>query len=88
MNGRIVGSLVVSSLLVASAVLAADTPPKTLHLVGDHWTAWDPPTPAPGTTPYIIVRGDTLWDLANKQNGNPYLWPQLWERNQYIKDAH
>ncbi len=88
MNGRIVGSLVVSSLLAASAVLAADTPPKTLHLVGDHWTAWDPPTPAPGTAPYIIVRGDTLWDLAQKQNGNPYLWPQLWERNQYIKDAH
>ena len=88
MNGRIVGSLVVSSLLVASALLAADTPPKTLHQVGDHWTAWDPPAPAPGTTPYIIVRGDTLWDLAKKQNGNPYLWPQLWERNQYIKDAH
>ena len=88
MNGRIVGSLVVSSLLVASVALAADTPPKTLHLVGDHWTAWDPPTPAPGTAPYIIVRGDTLWDLAKKQNGNPYLWPQLWERNQYIKDAH
>lgn len=88
MNGRIVGSLVVSSLLVASAALAADTPPKTLHQVGDHWTAWDPPTPAPGTTPYIIVRGDTLWDLAQKNNGNPYLWPQLWERNQYIKDAH
>lgn len=88
MNRRVFGSLIVSGLLVASAVVADDTPPKTLHQVGDHWTAWDPPTPPPGTSPYIIVRGDTLWDLAQKLNGNPYLWPQLWERNQYIKDAH
>jgi hypothetical protein len=37
---------------------------------------------------YVIVRGDTLWDLAARFYGDPYLWPQLWERNQYIRDAH
>lgn len=37
---------------------------------------------------YIIKRGDTLWDLARQFLGDPYLWPQLWEQNQYIRDAH
>jgi hypothetical protein len=36
----------------------------------------------------VIERGDTLWDLAARFHGDPYLWPQIWERNQYILDAH
>ncbi len=89
MNRRFLGSLVVPVLLAAGAAVAADQPPpKNLHLVGDHWTAWDPPTGAPGPSTRIIEKGDTLWALAQKISGNPYLWPQLWERNQYIKDAH
>ena len=82
--------LALSVLLITAAGLVADeTPPKPLHMVGDHWTAWDPPTSFPeGTEIYIIQRGDTLWDLANQFHGDPYLWPQLWERNSYILDAH
>jgi hypothetical protein len=68
--------------------VAADRPPQDLHLVGDHWTAWDPPQPPAGAQVHIIERGDTLWDLAAKTYGNPYLWPQIWEKNQYILDAH
>jgi hypothetical protein len=41
-----------------------------------------------GAEVYTIVRGDTLWDLAGRFYGDVYLWPQLWERNQYILDAH
>lgn len=67
---------------------AADTPPQDLHLVGDHWTAWDPPVPAEGDEVHWIVRGDTLWDLAARYYGDAYLWPQLWEQNRYILDAH
>jgi hypothetical protein len=70
-------------------LIADDRPPQDLHLVGEHWTAWQPPPSFPeGTEIYTIQRGDTLWDLANRYYGNPYLWPQLWERNQYILDAH
>ncbi len=75
-------------LCAISGALAADRPPRDLHLVGDHWTAWNPPVPAEGVQVYTIVRGDTLWDLANRFLGNPYLWPQIWELNQYILDAH
>ncbi len=75
-------------LCATSVAFAAERPPRDLHLVGDHWTAWNPPVPAEGVQVYTIVRGDTLWDLANRFLGNPYLWPQIWEQNQYILDAH
>jgi len=75
--------------LSGSGLLAADRPPQHLHLVGDHWTAWDPPTSFPeGAEVYTIQKGDTLWDLAAKFHGDPYLWPQIWEQNRYIEDAH
>jgi LysM domain-containing protein len=80
---------VLAILLVGSHLAsAADRPPQNLHLVGDHWTAWNPPTPAPTDQVHIVARGDTLWDLAAKYYGNPYLWPQIWEKNQYVLDAH
>ena len=72
----------------AVSVQAADHPPKDLHFVGDHWTAWSPPTPAPTDQVHVVVKGDTLWDIAAKYYGNAYLWPQVWEKNKYILDAH
>ena len=37
---------------------------------------------------HVIVPGDTLWAIAGKYLGNSYLWPQIWEKNTYILDAH
>ncbi len=70
---------------------SSSRPPKDLHKVGDHWTPYNPPDPGSfpaGSTVHIIVPGDTLWGLAAKSYGNGYLWPQLWEANTYITDAH
>jgi len=54
-----------------------------------HWSKYKYPETIPeAATYYIIVRGDTLWDLAGKYLGNPYLWPQIWDQNRYITDAH
>jgi LysM repeat protein len=94
MRVRLAVVVLVSALLGATAASAASRPshsghpPRNLHLVGDHWTAWNPPDPQPGVETYTIAKGDTLWDLAKRFYGNPYLWPQLWEKNQYILDAH
>lgn len=94
MKVRLTGIVLAISLLGAGALQAAGAlrgasrPPRELHRVGDHWTAWDPPQPEAGTETYTIVHGDTLWGLAKRFYGNPYLWPQLWEKNQYIRDAH
>ncbi|MEM6453871.1 MAG: LysM domain-containing protein [Acidobacteriota bacterium] len=77
-------------MTVALAIDAAEPPPQPLNQQPDgHWTAWQPPAaPADATDVYIIQPGDTLWNLAQRFYGDPYLWPQLWERNQYILDAH
>ncbi len=81
--------LLVSMLSAADGLRAAERPPRDLKRVGDHWTAWDPPAEFPaGAQIYTIVQGDTLWDLAARFYNNPYLWPQLWELNRYILDAH
>ena len=33
---------------------------------------------------YMIQPGDTLWDLAQANFGDPQYWPQLWSINEYI----
>jgi len=89
MKRRGLFSAVLTGLILLAGIASAHEPPRNLHQVGDHWTAWDPPASVdPGAQIHVIVRGDTLWDLANTFYGDPYLWPQLWERNQYIRDAH
>lgn len=88
MRLRLTGFVVTTALLCVAAASGAERPPRDLRWVGDHWTAWDPPAPPAGAEVHVIQRGDTLWDLAARFYGDPYLWPQLWERNQYILDAH
>ena len=81
-------------LVLATSAFAqrqASQPPRELHRVGDHYTAYNPPDPASypaGAKTHTIARGDTLWDLAQRYYNNPYLWPQLWESNTWITDAH
>ncbi|HET6277916.1 MAG TPA: LysM peptidoglycan-binding domain-containing protein [Candidatus Polarisedimenticolia bacterium] len=76
---------------VMAAAQRPTSPPTNLKLVGDHWTPWNPPDPEsfpPEATLHIIVRGDTLWDLADLTFNDPYLWPQIWNQNRYILDSH
>lgn len=76
-------------LALPLSVAADGPPPRNLQLVGDHWTPWQPPSSFPeGAQVYVIERGDTLWNLAQRFLNNAYLWPQIWELNQYILDAH
>jgi len=83
-----VGALLLACALLATVVAAESStqPPTNLKKVGDHWTPWDPP--AAGPDDYIIEKGDTLWDLAEKWLGDPFLWPQIWDENRYVLDSH
>jgi LysM domain len=57
--------------------------------VAPHWSKYKYPDTIPeGATYYIVQRGDTLWDLAGRYLGNNFLWPQIWDLNRYITDAH
>lgn len=83
--------LVVTLPLFGAKAKHSSRPPSDLHRVGDHWTAYNPPDPttyAPNAKTYTVKSGDTLWALAKQFYGNAYLWPQLWESNTWITDAH
>jgi hypothetical protein len=83
--------LVAAFPLFGAAKKSSSTPPRDLHRVGDHWTAYNPSDPSTwpaGSKTYTIKAGDTLWGLAQQFFKNAYMWPQLWESNTWITDAH
>lgn len=65
-------------------------PPKDLKKLEDgHWTPYTPPSSVlKGAEVYTIVKGDTLSNIAQQKLGTWLLWPQIWDLNPYIKDAH
>lgn len=90
---RVAPILLLAAIPIFGAAKKATSshPPRELHRVGDHWTAYNPPDAgsyATGAKTYAIKQGDTLWGLAQQFFKNAYLWPQLWESNTWITDAH
>src|ERR1700692_2082712 len=82
--------LVVAIPVLGAAKKSSSNPPRDL-LAGDHWTAYNPPDPSTwpaGSKTYTIKAGDTLWGVAQQFFKNAYMWPQLWEANTWITDAH
>ncbi|MEM7582575.1 MAG: LysM domain-containing protein [Acidobacteriota bacterium] len=75
---------------IVCAGIEAQQPPVQLQQQPDgHWTAWNPPTSVPdGMQAYTIQPGDSLWTIAGQTLGDPHLWPQIWQQNQYILDSH
>ncbi len=66
------------SLRTASAValLTVTTFAAAQGMRGDH----------PDT--YVVVRGDTLWDIAGRFLDKPWLWPEIWQANPQIANPH
>lgn len=60
----------------AVAMLTVATFAAAQGLRGDH----------PDT--YVVVRGDTLWDIAGRFLQKPWLWPEIWQANPQIANPH
>lgn len=90
----ILGGLVAVAMMAGA--LGAQEPSQAAGLqtgpatIAPHWTKNTSfPTAIPeGAVYYVVVRGDTLWDISARFLKNPYLWPQIWNENKYITDAH
>lgn len=37
---------------------------------------------------YVVREGDTLWDISGTFLGNPFSWPEIWKKNDFIRDPH
>ncbi len=39
-------------------------------------------------TTYVVVKGDTLWDISNMYLNDPWLWPEIWHVNPQVDNPH
>lgn len=62
--------------IVAAALLTVATYAMAAELRGDH----------PDT--YVVVKGDTLWEIAGRFLERPWLWPEIWQANPQIANPH
>jgi len=75
------------TVFVVLACLIVGLPAFSQTIVPDHWSPYDYPREIPdGVKVHIIEKGDTLWDLAQSYFQDPFLWPQIYQVNPYIKD--
>jgi len=65
--------------LSATFVLSASAEAQNLPPRGQQQAP--PPVVQPQSGEYLVVEGNTLWDLAQQFYGNPFDWRRIWEAN-------
>ena len=47
-----------------------------------------PSIPAGPKLKHVVVKGDNLWSICQRYYNDPWIWPELWEMNQFITNPH
>jgi hypothetical protein len=68
--------VLLGAMLIAMAAWAQSTGNLEQYLRADHPDS------------YVVVKGDTLWDIAGKFLTKPWFWPELWRANPQIENPH
>lgn len=63
-------------LLAALCLAVSITQADTVKLNPDHPDS------------YVVVKGDTLWDIAGRFLQEPWRWPEIWKVNPQIENPH
>jgi hypothetical protein len=93
---RLLSLFVLGSGLAACASAPEEPAPEPEPII---MAAPEPePEPAPSPPPpvikpdypdrYVVVKGDTLWDISSRFLNDPWLWPQVWQINPKIRNPH
>ena len=75
----LLGSLLALVLAIgtpASAQMHTKTQGDVIQLRDDH------------PQEYVVVKGDTLWDISARFLKSPWLWPEVWDMNDQIYNPH
>lgn len=79
---------VTRAMLSMSLTRASDAAPAVGPVSGGVRPAPAAPAPAPQRT-HTVVKGNTLWAIAQRYYGNGVLWPRIFDANRSkIKDPH
>jgi len=73
----------------AAPTPAQGPPPRNLTKLPDgHFSANSDPKNPENFELRVVMRGDTLWAVAQEVLKDGRLWPQIWEQNEHIVNPH